>query len=212
MTTTHFAAYAEPGCHTLADCAWRACRTRGTAEESRAEIGRREAELPALEAAATAAEVRAQMVPLQTARFGAAHLPSGLCYTHTLAEATPIELVGGVPQDAEGDLIGLWPAGTQVVIHRAPRSTDPGWCEVIWPDGAAGKHLHRSDEQIIAAADRAKRTIDWLREDVAAVEAAEPTLTAEEHALLNDLCDAFSSGELSLHAAERLCAARGWAD
>lgn len=211
MTTIHFTAFTAPGCHSLAERAWRACRTRGTAPDSRAEIAQREAELPALEAAAAAAEARAQMVPLQTARFGAAHLPSGLCHTHTLATEQAVDLVGGILQDAEGDLIGLWPAGTRVIVHRAPRGTDPGWCEVIWPDGACGKHLHRDDEQIIAAANRAKRTLDWLREEAAKIEAAEPTLSTEEHALLDALADAFNGGEPSLHAAARLCAERGWA-
>lgn len=211
MTMIHFAAFAAPGCHTLADRAWRACRTRGTLPEARAEIAQREAELPDLEAAATAAEARAQMVPLQTARFGAAHLPSALCRTHTLATEQAVDLVGGVPQDAEGDLIGIWPAGTRVIVHRAPRGADPGWCEVVWPVGACGTHLHPSDRQIIAAADRAKRTLDWLREEAAKIEAAEPTLSAEEHAVLDEIADAFNAGEPSFHAAERLCAARGWA-
>lgn len=210
MTMIHFAAFAAPGCHTLAERAWRACRTRGTAPDSRAEIAQREAELPALEAASAAAAARAQMVPLRPASFGAAHLPSALCRTHTLAEATPVELVGGVPQDAEGDLIGLWPAGTRVIVHRAPRSADPGWCEVVWPVGACGTHLHPSDRQIIAAADRAKRTLDWLREETTKIEAAEPSLSIEEHAVLDEIADAFNAGEPSLHAAARLCAARGW--
>ena len=211
-TTIHFAAFAALGCHTLADRAWRACRTRGKLPEARAEVARREAEMPALEAAATAAEARAQTVPLRPASFGAAHLPSVLCRTHTLAEATPVDLVGGIPQDAEGDLIGLWPASTRIIIHTTPRGTDPGWCEVIWPDGTCGKHLHRDDVAIIVAAGRAKRTLDWLREEVAVIEAAEPTLTAEEHAVLDEIADAFNAGEPSLYAAERLCAARGWMD
>ena len=106
--------------------------------------------LPEVEARAAEAEGRAVKVAVRDAHLPAAHIPAKLCRDHVLEEDTPVRLVGGVIQDAEGDLLGWWPKGTRVVIHHKPRGRDSGWATLEWPPGTTGtKYASQADERAV---------------------------------------------------------------
>jgi hypothetical protein len=119
-------------------------------EDWRKEAAHLKGLLPEVEARAAEAEARAVQVEVRNAHLPAAHIPARLCHDHVLAEDTPVRLVGGVVQDAEGDLLGWWPKGTKVVIHHKPRGRDSGWATLEWPPGTTGtKYASQADERAV---------------------------------------------------------------
>lgn len=143
---------------------------------------------------AVAQEAASVVSTPRDAALAAAALPRDMCHTHTLSSprAVSVRVVG----DATGDMLTVWPSGTRVTVHVAPRGMDGGWATIQWPEGTTARRYPDGDWAVdeLARSEahlaRARARLEWVKAGWASLTPAEQALLTEVASLEGGLCDA----------------------